>query len=153
MLELAPAAVLKLKAKERDVSKLTMAEIDAIAFASFGGVRIKGDKAAHVAALQKLIAEQPAVLNLGAGAAVAAPPALAAAVPAAAEADAAPAAAALPAPHNPTPAAEPTLALEVDSIVAEDVGSAAMVDEEAVQVDRGCMHFPEEGDEAVAEEE
>jgi hypothetical protein len=43
-----------------------MADMKAIAFVRFNGVQLKGDKAAHVASLKKLIEAQPAILNSGA---------------------------------------------------------------------------------------
>ena len=56
--------------------KLTMPDMKAIAFALFGGTRLTGDKAAHVAAMEKLNTAQPAIL-----AAYVAPAAVAPAAP------------------------------------------------------------------------
>lgn len=67
----APAATAKLKLKKGVALELTMAEMSAVAFVSFGGTVLKGDKAAHAKALEKLIKEQPTILNLPA--AIAAP--------------------------------------------------------------------------------
>eukprot|EP00966_Prymnesium_polylepis_P310850 7181969-Prymnesium_polylepis.1 len=54
----------KLKLKKGVALELTMAEMAAIAFVSFGGTVLKGDKATHAKALEKLIKEQPTILNL-----------------------------------------------------------------------------------------
>ena len=63
-LSLAPAAIQKLKEKGGLASCLTMAELKAVAFASFNGSTLKGDKAAHVRDFNKLVAAQPSILNL-----------------------------------------------------------------------------------------
>ena len=49
-----------------DFAKLTMPEMKAIAFVKFNGHVPKGDKAAHVSAMQKLAAAQPTILKLAA---------------------------------------------------------------------------------------
>ena len=71
LIEKAPAATAKLKLKKGVALELTIAEMSAVAFVSFGGTVLKGDKAAHAKALEKLIKDQPSILNLTA--AIAAP--------------------------------------------------------------------------------
>ena len=71
LVERAPEAIAKLK-KGGDVSKLTIVEMCAIAFASFNGTVLKGNKAAHTLQLESLIAAQPKVLDAAAAATTAA---------------------------------------------------------------------------------
>ena len=59
----APIAIAKLKGHGGNLTKLTMKEMEAIAFTSFNGAVLKGDKTAHVAALEKLASNQPAILE------------------------------------------------------------------------------------------
>ena len=60
----APDAIKKLKEKDGDLSRMTMAEMSAIAFKHFKGIALKGNEAAHVKELSALIAQQPTVLQL-----------------------------------------------------------------------------------------
>ena len=53
-----------------DLTKLTMNEMSAIAFAKFNGAVLKGKKEDFVRSLNGLIAAQPTMLNLGAPAAI-----------------------------------------------------------------------------------
>ena len=64
LIEAAPAALVKLKEKDSDYSKLTMPEMCAIAFKHFKGVSLKGNKAAHVKQLAALCTQQAGVLTL-----------------------------------------------------------------------------------------
>lgn len=98
----APDAIKKLKDKGGDISKLTIKEIEAIAFASFNGQSLKGDKAAHITALTKLAAAHATVLCLPATA-------TATAMQLTAETPAAPTAA-VPTPAAPTLAAPTPIA-------------------------------------------
>ena len=67
LIDAAPAAVKKLITdKGGDVSKITMAEMSAIAFKHFKGTVLKGNKAAHVKELEALIKDHPGVLQLNA---------------------------------------------------------------------------------------
>ena len=66
MIEAAPAALDKLKAKGGDLNKITMPEMCAIAFKNFKGATLKGNKAAHMKELAALIEQQPSVLALSA---------------------------------------------------------------------------------------
>ena len=110
LIDKAPAACAKLKEKGGDVSKLSIKDMDAIAFKHFKGAILKGDKAAHVKALSALITQQPDILKL-ASPAEATPPALtttAAAAPAlTVTAAPAPAPALATTPVEATPAQEP----------------------------------------------
>ena len=64
MLGKAPATIEKLKGKARDdFTKLTMDELKAVAVVYFNGVKLTGDKAAHVHAFQQLVNSQPATFN------------------------------------------------------------------------------------------
>ena len=80
LIDKAPTAIEKLTANKNDISKLTMGEMKAIAYTRFNGEQLKGDKAAHVACMKKLLEAQPMVLNLVPTAPVAAVVALAAEV-------------------------------------------------------------------------
>ena len=42
-----------------------MDEMKAIAYTRFNGTQLKGDKATHVASMEKLMKAQPTILNLG----------------------------------------------------------------------------------------
>ena len=55
-----PDAIKKLEEKGGDISKTTVKEMDAIAFAPFDGQTLKGDKAAKGNMLLKLVKAQPA---------------------------------------------------------------------------------------------
>ena len=63
----APAALAKLKGlssyEEVDLKKLTCTDMEAIAFSSFGGVVLKGNKDAHMAQFKKLIAKHEGALT------------------------------------------------------------------------------------------
>ena len=63
LIELVPGALQKLGEKDGDVAALTIPQMKALAFVRFNGVVLKGNKDAHVAALKKLIEQQPGVLN------------------------------------------------------------------------------------------
>ena len=54
LIEKAPVAILKLKEKNGDPMLITIAEMSAVAFVSFNGAVLKGDKAAHARALSAL---------------------------------------------------------------------------------------------------
>jgi hypothetical protein len=64
LIDKVPAAVEKLKANQNNFAKLTMPEMKAIAYVRFNGAQLKGDKAAHVASMQKLLAAHPTILSL-----------------------------------------------------------------------------------------
>ena len=66
LVDKAPGALEKLHEKGNDISKLTMNEISAIAFAKFNGAKFTGKKEDLVRGLHALISKQPTVLNLGA---------------------------------------------------------------------------------------
>ena len=105
LVERAPEAIAKLK-KGGDVSKLTIVEMCAIAFASFNGTVLKGNKAAHTLQLESLIAAQPKVLDAAAAATTAGTTAATTKAPAAAATTKAPAAAATTkAPADASPVA------------------------------------------------
>ena len=87
LIERAPEAIAKLK-KGGDVSKLTIVEMCAIAFANFNGTVLKGNKAAHTLQLESLIAAQPKVLDDAAATAATTTKALADASPVATKAPA-----------------------------------------------------------------
>jgi hypothetical protein len=61
LIEKAPAAILKLKEKNGDPMLITIAEMSAVAFVSFNGAVLKGDKAAHARALSTLMKAQPTI--------------------------------------------------------------------------------------------
>ena len=63
LLQLAPAAVQKLKGAQGDAMQLFIKDMDAIAFASFNGAKLSGDKKAKAAALTRLMEAQPEVLG------------------------------------------------------------------------------------------
>jgi hypothetical protein len=63
-IEKMPAATEKLKANKNDFNKLTMTEMKSIAHVKFNSTVLTGDKAAHVATMQKLVLAQPTILNL-----------------------------------------------------------------------------------------
>jgi hypothetical protein len=63
LLDIAPMAVDKLSRKDNDVSKLTMKEIGAILCRYFSIAEPKGNKAAHIKALEAAIAANPATLK------------------------------------------------------------------------------------------
>ena len=64
LIEKAPAAILKLKEKNGDPMLITIAEMSAVAFVSFNGAVLKGDKAAHARALSALMKAQPTIIGL-----------------------------------------------------------------------------------------
>jgi hypothetical protein len=64
LIEKAPAAILKLKEKNGDSMLITIAEMSAVAFVSFNGAVLKGDKAAHARALSALMKAQPTIIGL-----------------------------------------------------------------------------------------
>ena len=64
LIEKAPAAILKLKEKNGDPMLITIAEMSAVAFVSFNGAVLKGDKAAHARALSTLMKAQPTIIGL-----------------------------------------------------------------------------------------
>ena len=64
LIEGAPAAVQKLMEKSGDLTKITMAQMSAIAFKHFKGTVLKGNKAAHIKELSTLITDHPGVLQL-----------------------------------------------------------------------------------------
>ena len=64
LIEKAPAAILKLKEKNGDPMLLTIAEMSAVAFVSFNGAVLKGDKASHARALSALMKAQPTIIIL-----------------------------------------------------------------------------------------
>ena len=64
LIEVAPAALKKLKEKGGDLNKITIPEMCAIAFKHFKGTVLKGNKIAHVKALTALLEQQPGVLAL-----------------------------------------------------------------------------------------
>ena len=64
LIEKAPAAIMKLKEKNGDPMLITIAEMSAVAFVSFNGAVLKGDKAAHARALSTLMKAQPTIIGL-----------------------------------------------------------------------------------------
>lgn len=64
LIEKAPAATAKLKKAKGDASALTKDEMSAVAFVSFNGAVLKGDKAAFVKGLSVLMKAQPTIINL-----------------------------------------------------------------------------------------
>ena len=64
LIEKAPAAIPKLKEKNGDPMLITIAEMSAVAFVSFNGAVLKGDKAAHARALSTLMKAQPTIIGL-----------------------------------------------------------------------------------------
>ena len=65
LVDLGPAAVVKLSEKKGKLMKLTVADMKAIAFTRFAGAGLPGQKPVVAAGLKKLIEAQPTVLNCG----------------------------------------------------------------------------------------
>ena len=63
MHQLAPPAIVKLKAAAGDAMQLTVKELEAIAFHSFAGAKLAGNKEAKAAGLIRLTVAQPGVLG------------------------------------------------------------------------------------------
>jgi hypothetical protein len=59
-----PSILRRMPPQGGDFGKLTMPEMKSIAFVKFGGQELKGDKAAHVAAMERFALAQPTILNL-----------------------------------------------------------------------------------------
>ena len=137
LLDKAPDAVAKLKAKGGEVKCLTVAEIFAVALRYFGTALKKGLKPDVVLQLRKLIVDQPGVIEFST-----------VPVPVAATATASPAAAAT----DPATATLAALEAAADSEDEEEGGDGWGGDEEEEEEEEGELS-DEEGEESEEETE